>query len=74
MTAGLLIAGVVIFAMTVAGVWLMQHAAAEPAARAVGRAPDPAEEQEARESLSTPRSSILIDREQLVNPSRIPDR
>ena len=63
MTAGLLIAGVIIFAMVVAGVWLMQYAEAEPAARAVGRAPDPAEEQEARESLSTPRSSILVDRE-----------
>ena len=62
MTAGLLIAGVVIFAMTVAGVWLMQHAEVEPAARAIGRAPDPTEEQEARDSLSTPRSSILIDK------------
>jgi hypothetical protein len=62
MTAGLLIAGVIIFAMVVAGVWLMQYAEAEPAARAVGRAPDPAEEQEARESLSTPRSSILVER------------
>ncbi len=62
MTAGLLIAGVVIFAMTVAGVWLMQHAEAEPAARASGRAPDPTEEQEARDSVSTPRSSILIDK------------
>ena len=62
MTAGLLIAGIIIFAMVVAGVWLMQYAEAEPAARAIGRAPDPAEEQEARESLSTPRSSILVDR------------
>ena len=63
MTAGLLIAGVIFFAMVVAGVWLMQNAEAEPAARAVGRAPDPAEEHEARESLSTPRSSILVDRD-----------
>ena len=62
MTVGLLIAGVLFFAMVVAGVWLMQYAEAEPAARAVGRAPDPAEEDEARESLSTPRSSILVDR------------
>ena len=62
MTAGLLIAGVVVFAMVVAGVWLMMHAEAEPAARAVGRAPDPAEEEEARETLSSPRSSILVDR------------
>jgi hypothetical protein len=64
MTAGLLIAGVIIFAMAVAGVWLMQYAEAEPAARAIGRAPDPAEEQEAQESVSSPRSSILIDRGQ----------
>jgi hypothetical protein len=61
MTAGLLIAGVIIFAMAVAGVWLMHHAEAVPAARAVGRAPDPAEEQEARDSVSTPRPSILVD-------------
>jgi hypothetical protein len=32
----------------------MRHAEAEPAARAVGRAPDPAEEEEARQTLSTP--------------------
>lgn len=56
MDAGLLVAGVIIFAMVVAGVWLMLHAEAEPAARAVGRAPDPAEEQEARESVSAPRA------------------
>jgi hypothetical protein len=61
-TVGLLIAGVVITAMAVAGVWLMQYAEAEPAARAVGRSPDPAEEREARESLSPPRSSILVER------------
>jgi hypothetical protein len=64
MTAGLLLAGVIIFAMAVAGVWLMQYAEAEPAARAIGRAPDPAEEQEARDSVSTPRSSILAERGQ----------
>jgi hypothetical protein len=63
LTAGLLIAGVIIFAMAVAGVWLMQYAEAEPAARGVGRAPDPEEEQEARESLAQSRSSLLRDRE-----------
>ena len=63
MTALLLTAGVIIFAMVVAGVWLMQYAEAEPAARAVGRAPDPAEEDEARQTPSTPRSSFLRDRE-----------
>ena len=62
MTVGLLIAGAILFAMVVAGVWLMQYAEAEPAARAVGRAPDPAEEEEARESAAQPRSSILVDR------------
>ena len=63
MTVGLLVGGAVIFAMAVAGVWLMQYAEAEPAARGVGRAPDPQEEQEARDSLARPRSSILRDRE-----------
>jgi len=62
LTAGLLIAGVIIFAMAVAGVWLMQYAEAEPAARGVGRAPDPEEEQEARESRAQ-QSSFLRDRE-----------
>ena len=62
MTALLLVAGVIVFAMVVAGVWLMQYAEAEPAARAIGRAPDPAEEQEARESVSAPRSTLLVDR------------
>jgi hypothetical protein len=63
MTALLLIAGLLIFAMAVAGVWLMQYAEAEPAARAVGRAPDEAEEEEARQTLSKPRPSILQDRD-----------
>jgi hypothetical protein len=54
---------VLIFDMVVAGVWLMQHAEAESAARAVGRAPDPADEEEARQTLSTPRPSFLRDRE-----------
>jgi hypothetical protein len=49
--------------MAVAGVWLMQHAEAEPAARAVDRAPDPAEEDEARQTLSPSRPSILRDDE-----------
>lgn len=60
MTAFLLIAGIVFFAMVVAGVWLMHYAEAEPAARAVGRAPDPDEELEAREP-SALRSSFLTD-------------
>jgi uncharacterized membrane protein YciS (DUF1049 family) len=63
MTALLLIAGVLISAMAVAGVWLMQRAEAEPAARTVKRAPDQAEEEAARQTLSTPRPSILQDRE-----------
>ena len=62
-TAGLLVAGALVFALVVAGIWLMEHAEAEPAARANGRAPDPAEEAEVRERLaSTPRTGILVDR------------
>jgi hypothetical protein len=62
-TGLLLIAGVIILAMVVAGVWPIQYAEAEPSARAVGRAPDPAEEEEARQTLSTSRPSFLRDRE-----------
>ena len=60
MTAFLLVAGIVAFAMVVAGVWLMHYAEAEPAARAVGRAPDPEEEREARVPAER-RSSFLSD-------------
>lgn len=60
MTAFLLVAGIVFFAMVVAGVWLMHYAEAEPAARAVGLAPDPEEEREARQP-SAVRSSFLSD-------------
>ena len=42
MTALLVIGGLVIVALGVAGVWLMERAAVEPAARASGEAPDPA--------------------------------
>jgi hypothetical protein len=63
MTAFLLVAGVVVCAMVVAGIWLMHHAEAEPAARAVGRAPDPEEEAQAREG-SVRGSGILVDRPQ----------
>jgi hypothetical protein len=64
MTAGLLIAGIVIFAMAVAGVWLMQHAEAEPAARGVGEAPDPTEEREARESAAQEPGGVLQEPDQ----------
>ena len=63
MTAGLLVAGVVVVLMVAAGIWLMERAAAEPAARAVGRAPDPAEEEWARAQARSNvegRSSILL--------------
>jgi hypothetical protein len=62
-TAGLLVAGVVVVLMVAAGIWLMERAATEPAARAVGRAPDLAEEQLAREQASARaegRRSILL--------------
>jgi hypothetical protein len=61
MTVGLFIAGVIVFAMVAAGIWLMERADAEPAARAVGHAPDPAEEEEARAS-SVRRPGLLVDR------------
>jgi uncharacterized membrane protein YciS (DUF1049 family) len=61
-TVGLFIAGVIIVAMVAAGIWLMDRAEAEPAARAVGRAPDPAEEEEARASTAD-RSSLLVERD-----------
>ena len=61
MTAFLLVAGVIVFLMVVAGIWLMHYAEAEPAARAVGLAPDPEEEREARDSFA-PRSGFLVDR------------
>jgi hypothetical protein len=60
MTAFLFVAGIVVFAMVVAGIWLMHYAEAEPAARAVGRAPDPEEEREAREPTAQ-RSSFLSE-------------
>lgn len=60
MTAGLFVAGVVIVALVAAGLWLVERAAAEPAARPSGRAPDPKEETEVRER-NEPRPSILLD-------------
>jgi hypothetical protein len=50
-TAFLLVAGVVVVALVVAGVWLMERAGVDPAARASGEAPDPAEEIEVRERV-----------------------
>jgi flagellar biosynthesis/type III secretory pathway M-ring protein FliF/YscJ len=61
MTAGLLIGAFIVAALLVAGVAVLQRARAEPAARAVERAPDPAEEREA-EAASTPRSGVLAER------------
>jgi hypothetical protein len=49
--------------MVAVGIWLMERASAEPAAQAVGRAPDPAEEQLAREQArarAEGRSSVLL--------------
>ena len=39
--AGLVIAGLIVVALLAAGIWLMERAGVEPAARAVGRAPIP---------------------------------
>lgn len=46
--------------MVAVGLWLMERAGVEPAARASGSAPDLTEETEVRERASL-RSSILID-------------
>jgi hypothetical protein len=61
MTILLFLAGAVFFALAVAGVWLMQRAEAVPAARAVGTAPDSAEEEEARRSSVAP-GGVLVER------------
>ena len=58
--AGLVIAGLIVVALLAAGIWLMERAGVEPAARAVGRAPDPAEEAEVRDRRSKPGSGILV--------------
>lgn len=61
-----MLAGIVVFAMVAAGLWLMEKGAAEPAARATGQAPDPTEESEARAhwhaERGEPRSRILAER------------
>ncbi|MEJ7715601.1 MAG: hypothetical protein WKF40_07820 [Thermoleophilaceae bacterium] len=49
-TAGLLVAGILVTAMVAVGLWLMERAGVEPAARANGLAPDPTEETEVRRS------------------------
>jgi hypothetical protein len=61
MTAGLVVAGIIAIAILVAGIWLMERAEAEPAARANGRAPDRGEER-AAETGEGPRSGVLADR------------
>lgn len=61
MTAGLLVAGILVTALVAAGIWLMERAGTEPAARASGLAPDPTEEAEVRDR-AVERSGILMDR------------
>jgi hypothetical protein len=60
MIAGLILAAVLLLALLAVGVWLMERARAEPAARASERAPDPTEEQEAR-GTAQPRSELLAE-------------
>ncbi len=66
MTAFLFAAGVVVVALVAAGVWCMERAGVDPAARATGRAPDPAEENEVRERLGVEqgerRRGVLVER------------
>ncbi len=63
MTAGLFAAGVLITLMVAFGIYLMDGAAAVPAARASGEAPDPEEEREVqrRQDQHAP-SRIMIER------------
>ncbi len=64
MTAFLLVAVVVVVALGVAGVWLMERAGVDPAARASGEAPDPEEENEVRERVdgeSAPGAGGLLE-------------
>jgi hypothetical protein len=46
----LVIGGLIVLIFAATAAWLLQRAKAEPAARAVGRAPDPAEERHAERS------------------------
>ncbi len=63
MTAGLFAAGVLITVMVAVGIYLMDGAAAVPAARASGEAPDPEEEREVRSREDQHRpSQIMIER------------
>ncbi len=62
MTAGLFIAGLLITALVVAGIYFMDQAGTEPAARAVGEAPDPEEEREVRGRPDQHTRSILKQR------------
>jgi hypothetical protein len=51
----LLIGGLMVLILAATAAWLLQRAKAEPAARAVGRAPDAAEERRAaRTALENP--------------------
>jgi hypothetical protein len=60
MIVGLTVAAVLLMALLAVGVWLMERARAEPAARASERAPDPTEEHEARASAES-RSELLAE-------------
>ena len=63
MTAGLLIAGVLIFAMTVAGVWLMQRTQRQnPLPAPSGERPTRPRSKRLETAFLMPRSSILIDK------------
>lgn len=58
MTAGLLIAGILISLMVAVGLALMSRAGTDTGARATGRAPDPSEEREADRSRTQPRGVL----------------
>jgi hypothetical protein len=66
MTAFLFVAGVVVVGLVIAGVWCMERAGVDPAARATGQAPDPAEETEVRKRYGAQqaarRAGVLAER------------
>jgi len=65
-TAFLFVAGLLVMGLVVAGVWCMERAGVDPAARATGEAPDPAEETEVRAHFGAQqagrRAGVLVER------------
>jgi hypothetical protein len=73
MSAGLLVAAVIVIAMAALAVLLVGRGEAEPAARAAGRAPDPREEREASEG-EAPRGGVLAEPDGVGSPADLDER